>query len=108
MGLDRRFFLLNLFFCHEVFGKQKDRNALMYTTGDCSLRHTRKEALGSDTLRCWSDRSGRYGYSDVRLTIRRTDKSVFRSTDTIVRKIDDDNSSGERDLPLKVRPDPWQ
>jgi hypothetical protein len=56
----------------------------------------------------FADRSGRYGYSDVRLTLRRTEKSVFRSTDTIVRKSNDDSSSGERDLPLKVRPDPWQ
>ena len=49
--------------------------------------------------------TGRYGYKDVRLTVRRTDNSVFRSTDTITRKPSAEDA--ELDLPLKVRPDPW-
>jgi hypothetical protein len=81
----------------------------MYTIGDCSQDTHGMGHWGLTPCGVGADFSGRYGYSDVRLTLRRTDKSVFRSTDTIVRKTDDDNSSsGERDLPLKVRPDPWQ
>jgi hypothetical protein len=53
--------------------------------------------------------SGRYGYKDVRLTFRRTDKSVPRSTLTLSRNAaaGDDDAPPPADLPVRTRPDQW-
>jgi hypothetical protein len=51
--------------------------------------------------------SGRYGYKDVRLTFRRTEKSVARSTETI-KRVQVPDASGEPDLPLRTGRDAWE
>ena len=50
--------------------------------------------------------SGRYGYKDVRLTFRRTEKSVPRSTETLKRSAPVD-AAKQVDLPIQTRRDEW-
>ena len=53
--------------------------------------------------------SGRYGYKDVRLTFRRTEKSIPRSTETIKRvQAPDTEASSKPDLPLRTGRDAWE
>ncbi|EKX44587.1 hypothetical protein GUITHDRAFT_152906 [Guillardia theta CCMP2712] len=53
--------------------------------------------------------SGRYGYDDVRITVRRTDQSVPRSTTTIQRSsATEETASSSPDLPLKTPVDEWK
>lgn len=55
-------------------------------------------AIGSNT--------GRWGYTDVRLTLRRTANSVPRSTDTIKRE-GGRGAGEEKELPLATPRDEW-
>ena len=54
--------------------------------------------------------SGRYGYTDVRLTFRRTDKSVPRSTLTLTRSAAAaaPEAPASAGLPVRTRKDEWE
>jgi hypothetical protein len=51
--------------------------------------------------------TGRWGYTDVRLTLRRTENSVPRSTESIVRERGGE-AADDTELPLATPKDDWQ
>eukprot|EP00961_Rhodomonas_salina_P211140 2851352-Rhodomonas_salina.2 len=62
----------------------------------------------SSIMNAIKSNSGRWGYSDCRIVVRRTDKSVPRGSGTIRRRQEDEEDEEDGKMPIRMEKDDWR